>query len=178
MQSEHWERFLPDDISAPSVCSTERRLRHGRACPGYVSCTDPKIWGLVHSLQMNDDPVIHCCHLKHGIEIFCCWGLFVCLFVCLVFLGLFPQRVDVPRLGVKSELQPPVYATATATWDPSHVCGLHHSSWQCRIFNSLSKARDRTYVFMDISQVCYCWATMGTLCAEDLNFFFFFRSSH
>ena len=30
--------------------------------------------------------------------------------------------------------------------DPSHVCDLQHSSWQCRILNALSEARDRTCV--------------------------------
>jgi len=32
--------------------------------------------------------------------------------------------------------------TATAMPDPSHICDLHHSSWQCQILNPLSKARD------------------------------------
>ena len=36
----------------------------------------------------------------------------------------------VPRLGVMLELQLPATGTATATWDRSHVCDLHHSSWQ------------------------------------------------
>ena len=35
---------------------------------------------------------------------------FVCLF--LVFLGPHPQHMEVPRLGVKSELQLPAYTTA------------------------------------------------------------------
>ena len=34
------------------------------------------------------------------------------------------------------------YTTATATLDLSHVCDLHHSSWQCRILNPLSETRD------------------------------------
>ena len=29
-------------------------------------------------------------------------------------------------------------------------------------FNPLSKARDRTYILMDSSQIHFCWATMGT----------------
>ena len=33
---------------------------------------------------------------------------------------------------------------ATATPDPSHVCNLHHSSWQQWILTSLSEARDQT----------------------------------
>ena len=43
------------------------------------------------------------------------------------FLGSHMQHMEVPRLGVESELQLPAYATATATWDLSHVCNLHHS---------------------------------------------------
>ena len=44
-------------------------------------------------------------------------------------------------LGVLWELQLPPTATATAMPDPSLVCNLHHSSWQCRIPNLLSKVR-------------------------------------
>ena len=64
-----------------------------------------------------------------------------------------------PRLGVKSELHLLVYATATATPDPSHVDKLCHSSWQYRIFNPLSEARDRTHNLMDTSWVHYLWTT-------------------
>ena len=53
------------------------------------------------------------------------WGLHLC--VC-VFLGLYPQHMEVLSLGVESELQLPAYATATATQDPSHICDLYHSS--------------------------------------------------
>ena len=53
----------------------------------------------------------------------------VCLFIYLfiVFLGL---HMEVPRRGVKLELQLLVYTTATAMPDLSHVCNLHHSSLQ------------------------------------------------
>ena len=63
--------------------------------------------------------------------------LFIYLYICqlYIYLELHPQNMEVPRLGVESELQPPAYATATATLDPSCVCDLHHSSWQCRILN-------------------------------------------
>uniref|UniRef100_A0A8D1N3X5 Uncharacterized protein n=1 Tax=Sus scrofa TaxID=9823 RepID=A0A8D1N3X5_PIG len=63
-------------------------------------------------------------------------------FPSFIFLGPRLQHMEVPRLGVKSELQLPVCTTATATQDLSHVCNLHHSSWQCRILNPLSEARD------------------------------------
>ena len=62
--------------------------------------------------------------------------------------------MDVARLGVKLELRLLVYATAKATWDLSHICDLHHSSWQCQILKPPSKARDQT-VLMDTSQIHY-----------------------
>ena len=58
--------------------------------------------------------------------------------------------MEVPRLGVQSELQLPAYTTATATPDLSHICNLHHSSQQCQIPNPLSEARDRTHILMDV----------------------------
>ena len=71
------------------------------------------------------------------------------------FLGLHPQHMEVPRLGVESELQLPAYATATATPDPSYVCNLHRSSGQCRILNPLSEDREQTLILMDARRVCY-----------------------
>ena len=70
--------------------------------------------------------------------------------------------MEVPRLGVKSELQLPAYTTATAMPDPSWVHDLHHNSWQCWILNPLSGARDQTCILMDTSWICYHWATTGT----------------
>ena len=52
--------------------------------------------------------------------------------------------MEVPRLGVESELQLPADTTATATPDPSCVWDLHPSSRQHQILNPLSKARDGT----------------------------------
>ena len=52
--------------------------------------------------------------------------------------------MEVLRLGVKLELQLQAYATATAMQDPSHICNLDHNSWQRRILNLLSEARDGT----------------------------------
>ena len=79
----------------------------------------------------------------------------VFLFVCLVlfFLGPHPQHMEVPRLGVKLELQLPAYATAMQ--DPSHVCNLNHSSWQCWILNTLGEARDRTHNLAGTSGIHY-----------------------
>ena len=57
------------------------------------------------------------------------------------FLGMHPWHVAVPRLGVESELQLPIYAIAIAAWALSHIFYLHHSSGQCQILNPLSEAR-------------------------------------
>ena len=70
--------------------------------------------------------------------------------------------MEIPRLGLKSELQLLAYATAIAMWDPSHACDLYHSSWPHRILNPLSEARDQTHILMDISQIRFHCATMGT----------------
>ena len=58
------------------------------------------------------------------------------------FLGLHPWHMEVSRLGIKSELQLPAYTITTAMQDPSHVCDLHHGSWQQWILNPLTETRD------------------------------------
>ena len=68
-------------------------------------------------------------------------------------LWLHPWHMEDPRLGVETELQLPAYTTATAMPGLSLVCGLHHSSWQCRILNPLSQARDRTHILVDTSRI-------------------------
>uniref|UniRef100_A0A480V5X7 Negative elongation factor C/D-like n=1 Tax=Sus scrofa TaxID=9823 RepID=A0A480V5X7_PIG len=67
--------------------------------------------------------------------------------------------MEVPRLGVQSELQPPACTTATATRDPSHVCDLQHSSQQRQILNPRSKARDRARNLMVPGRIRFCRAT-------------------
>ena len=69
----------------------------------------------------------------------------------IVFIGPHLQHIDVPRLGVKTELQLPAYATAMQ--DLSCICSLHHSSWQHQILNPLIEARDQTCILMDASWV-------------------------
>ena len=67
-------------------------------------------------------------------------------------------HMEVPRLGVKSKLQLLACTTATAVWDLSCICDLHHSSWQCWTPDPLRKA----YILMDISWICFCCTTVGT----------------
>ena len=70
--------------------------------------------------------------------------------------------MEVPRLGVESELQLPVYTTVTAKPDPSRIYYLHHSSQQCWILNPLSESRDQTRKLMVPSRIRFCCAMTGT----------------
>ena len=79
--------------------------------------------------------------------------LFKKFYLFIFFLGPHPRHMEVPRLGVESELYPLAYTTATAMWDLSHVCTLHHSSQQCWILNPLSAARGQIRSLMVPSQI-------------------------
>ena len=50
--------------------------------------------------------------------------------------------MEVPRLGVQSELQLPAFTTATATRDPGRVCDLHHMDM---MLSDTSQARKDKY---------------------------------
>ena len=98
-------------------------------------------------------PVFHC---------YCGYFNFYLFFIFLsfFFLGPHPWYMEVPRLGVQTELFLPAYATAKP--DPNHVCDQHHSSQQCRILNPLSEVRDWTHNFMVPSQICFHCTMRGT----------------
>ena len=49
----------------------------------------------------------------------------IIFFFFFVFLGLHMCHMEVPRVGVESELQLPAYTTATATPDLNYVFDLH-----------------------------------------------------
>ena len=126
----------------------------------FSSCTFPSnhwFWAHIqHSLcfysctQAIPSPFHSCqpfCYTQYLPDLF-----FVFFFS---FLGPHLQHMEVPRLGVQWELQPPVNATATATAtpDPSHICKLHCSLQQHQIHNPLIKVRDWTCILMDTSQI-------------------------
>ena len=111
----------------------------------------PKVGSLKTS--KIDKPLVRLIKKKRQKVLFLVFCFFVCLF--LVFLGPYPWHMEVPWLGVKSELQLLVYTTATATPDPSCICSLHHSSQPRWILNPLSKVRGQTCVLMDASQILF-----------------------
>ena len=85
------------------------------------------------------------------------------LFFCFFFLiGPHSWHIVAPRLGVELELQLPAYTPAQATWDPSRLYNLHHSSWQHRIPDPLSEARDRPCILMVPSGIRFGCITKGT----------------
>ena len=73
---------------------------------------------LVIFVEEGERHVLLLCHLNSASVLL--------IFCFLLLLGPHPWHKDVPRLGVKSELQ--LLATATATQELSHVCCIHHSS--------------------------------------------------
>ena len=62
--------------------------------------------------------------------------------------------MEVPRLGIESELQLQAFATATATQDLNYICNLHHSSRKHQMLNPLIEATDQTHILKDPGRVC------------------------
>ena len=86
------------------------------------------------------------------------------IFVCVWGGRQYLQHTEVSRLGVQLELQLQAYTTATATQGPSCICDLHCIWQQCPILNPLSKARDRTHIFMDTSWILHLLSHNGNSC--------------
>ena len=93
--------------------------------------------------------------------IFVCLCFFGLVFV-LLFSGLYLWYMEVPRLEVKSELQLPAYATASAMRSPSQVWNLHHSLHQCRILNPRVRPGIKPTSSWILVGFVTCWATTGT----------------
>ena len=93
--------------------------------------------------------------------------LTVMFFACNTYIGFFLgphlRHMEVPKLGVRLELQLPTYTTAEAMPDPSHICDLHHSPWQCRILNPLKPGIKSESSWILVSFV-NCWAPKGNSC--------------
>ena len=86
-------------------------------------------------------------------------------FLLFCFLGPPLRHMEVP----KSELQP--QPEQRGIWAASVTYTTAHSNIG-PLFNPLSKARDRTRILMDTSQICFCCATVGipveALCINSL----------
>ena len=95
----------------------------------------------------------------------------IAVFFFFFFLGPHLWHMEIPRLGVKSELQLPTYTTDTATRDPSHICNLCCSLRQHQILSPMREARDQTRILTDTVRFLTLWATRGipTAVSESSN---------
>ena len=75
------------------------------------------------------------------------------VFFLFAFLELNLWHMEVPRLGGESELGAASLHHSHSTSGIRATCNLHCSSGQCWILNPPSKARDRTHILLDTSQV-------------------------
>ena len=69
------------------------------------------------------------------------------------------SRAAPTAYGVKSELQLPAYTTATATWDPCHICNLYHSSGQPDSRKARSRGPASTAPCMPLNLGCSATST-------------------
>ena len=89
----------------------------------------------------------------HFLQFFLCIQLLLLfIFIFIFFLGPYLGHMEVPRLGVESELQLQVYATATALPALRPFCDLHCSLQQCWVLTRLIKDRNGT-----TSSQTICW---------------------
>ena len=88
---------------------------------------------IIYSLKLLPYPIVglnyaYCDYMLSNTICLCLTVILFCFAFC--FLGPHQRHMEVPRLGVKSELQPSAYTTVTAMQGQSCVCNLHHSSQQ------------------------------------------------
>ena len=131
-------------------------------CHELGDLTTACIYPLQGGGQKSEIKVLTVLILCGGKSVLCLSPTFFFFFFLNCFLQPHLQCMDVPRLGVQSELQLPAYTTATAMQDPSCICDPHHGSRQHWILNPPSKARDRTRVLMNTSWTRYHRAMTGT----------------
>ena len=70
--------------------------------------------------------------------------------------------MQVPRLGLKSELQLLAYTTAAAMPDLSCICDLCCNLWPHQILNPLSEAKDGIHILMDTRRLLNLLSHTGT----------------
>ena len=87
--------------------------------------------------------------------------VFIYLFI-FCFFGPHPLHMEGPRLGVTSELQLPVYTTATATQDLSHICNLYHSSGIAGSLTRWARPGIEPLSSWMLVRFINSWAMMGT----------------
>ena len=77
-------------------------------------------------------------------------------------LGPYLWHMEVPRLGAELKLQLQAYTIATAPWDPSRICDLHHRLLQCQILIPRERAGIEPKSWWIQFRFLTHWATIGT----------------
>ena len=123
-------------------------------------------WGECSGMAVSPEykQLTYLMHLRI-IWVYKCWlgSLKIRYFFLSFFKEPHLQHMEIPGLGVQSELQLQSYARTTVMLDLKHICDLYHSLQQSQILHPLSKARDWTHILTDTSWVLTHWATTGTL---------------
>ena len=110
-----------------------QNVHHGRGC----------VWERARCLwELSVLSTQFCCEPTTALKRKTFNDLLLIFFLSFVFLGLHPRHMEIPRLGVESELQLLVHTTASTMQDSSVLCDLYHSLWQRWILNPLSRAKD------------------------------------
>ena len=103
-----------------------------------------RCWGSHFTDEDTDPGSVQTAKEEHGfrirglqLQISSLTALTLFIFILYIFiLGPHPWHMEVPRLGIQSELQLPAYITATAMPDPGCIC---LSMRQHRILNPLTR---------------------------------------
>ena len=117
-------------------------------------------------------------HTQQLHHVFFIFHFLILIFLIFYFLLFKAAPAAYGNSQARGRIRATAYATATAIPDPSYVCDLHHSSWQCRILNPLSEAGDGTCNLMAPSRIRVCCATMRTPCflLKCNNFIYWFNA--
>ena len=135
------------------LCFFSWKWPPGERCRKYSTISKSMLYNVWHLPYMgyHSPHIWKTSKIYHNFDKILLWHFSHPPPLCVLVLHLW--HMEFPRLGVEWELQPLAYATATATRDPSRICGPHLRSWQSRIPHPLGEARDRTRLLMDPSQI-------------------------
>ena len=98
-------------------------------------------------------------HLLLQLCVCVCGLVFVCLFV---LFRATPTAYGYSQARSHQSYSCWAYTTATATWNPSPICDLYHSSWQHQILNPPIQASNPTSNHMVPSRIHFHCARTGT----------------
>ena len=127
-----WKVLLLQALFPRHVCDT------GPACPGACcGCRESLLLKADGCVQVTKTPQV----AREATLLF----IYILIFF---FLWLHQLHMEVPGLGVKSELQLPAYTTTFARQQQIQATA-QHCLWQCQIHNPLSEIRNRTSILTD-----------------------------